>query len=209
MKTWGSPKVKCVFLTESALRWSGPQSGGTWTSLLLSRALSGSRYTYHLARSHSTPAIKRTYVRDLLAYNGCFRDPRQELLTTKGCCIFSRMLFSFSMWSTCLLLMISAFFMVFIAYLSALFYLVHPTLTLPKAPTINYVGSRWGNLSSWGCPRRRTYLLLKRCRRQCQIASTQLWDSFSNLTYFLYYTSKKKRIEIFYLIYFSITVEPT
>ena len=57
-----------------------------------------------------------------------------RVLTTKGCCIFSRMFFSFSIWSTCLLLIISAFFIVFIAYLVALWFFGQPTLTLPKAP---------------------------------------------------------------------------
>ena len=38
-------------------------------------------------------------------------------LTMNGCSILSRIFFSFSMWSTCLLFIISAFFIVFIAYL--------------------------------------------------------------------------------------------
>lgn len=37
------------------------------------------------------------YVRNLMLNNGCLVRRKRALLTTKGCCIFSRMLFSFSM----------------------------------------------------------------------------------------------------------------
>lgn len=59
---------------------------------------------------------------------------REQGLTMKGCEMISRIFFSFSMWSTCLLSMISLFFMALMAYLVDLSFLSQPTLTLPNAP---------------------------------------------------------------------------
>lgn len=81
--------------------------------------------------------------------------------------------------------MISAFFIVLIAYFCALFDFSQPTLTLPKAPTSQESKTtevKKGNVSK--VTKRCAYLLLKKCRRQCQIVNTRLWDSFWDLTYF-------------------------
>jgi hypothetical protein len=63
--------------------------------------------------------------------------------TTNGWESFSRIFFSFSIWSTCLLWIISAFFIVFIAYFIVLLLFNQPTLTLPKAPKYQMSFQKW------------------------------------------------------------------
>ena len=115
-------------LTQWYCCWSFPLHDGRWKDHRLPKAPMQYRCTDHLKRIHRRIAIERKVE---LLYKS------SEELTAKGWSSLLKITFSFSIWSTCLLEIISCFFIDLIAYFLLGSLLNQPTFTKPNAPMAN------------------------------------------------------------------------